>query len=178
MEIWTAFKQGDRQAFDDLFRRFYPILTRYGSRICADPVALEDLIHDLFIETWQSRSNPAVLSVTAYLLKALKYKLYKHLRKPAAGHATAALNDDTGFVPGHDHHLAEQETHTQMNRRITDAVNRLPDRQKEIVFLKVYQGLSYDEISEVMNINYQVARNLFSQSIRSLRSSMGKAEPY
>lgn len=173
-EIWTSFKQGDSNAFDELFRRYYPLLTLYGSRICADREVLEDNIHDLFIELWQSRSNPEIQSVKAYFLKAIKYKLYKHFRKNVPSSDARELGEGIGFVISHDHFIAEQETQAQLHRSVTEAVNKLPNRQKEIIYLKIYHGLKYEEISEVMNINYQVARNLFSQSVKNLRELMGK----
>lgn len=174
IDIWASFKQGDGNAFDELFRRYYPLLTLYGSRICDDREVLEDNIHDLFIELWQSRSNPEIQSVRAYFLKALKYKLYKFFRKTVPSSDARELHDDVGFVISHDHFIIEQENQGEIHRTITEAVNRLPNRQKEIIYLKIYQGLKYEEISEVMNINYQVARNLLSQSVKNLRELIGK----
>lgn len=52
---------------------------------------------------------------------------------------------------------------------------KLSDRQKEIVYLKIFKGLSYDEIAPIMNINYQASRNLFSQAIKSLRQLLVEA---
>jgi RNA polymerase sigma-70 factor (ECF subfamily) len=52
---------------------------------------------------------------------------------------------------------------------VVHAINQLSNRQKEIVYLKLYQQLSYEEVSEIMQINYQAARNLFYQAIKSLR---------
>ncbi|HEY1199844.1 MAG TPA: sigma-70 family RNA polymerase sigma factor, partial [Niastella sp.] len=49
------------------------------------------------------------------------------------------------------------------------ALGQLSNRQKEIIYLKFYQELNYDEVSEIMNINYQAARNLLYQSIKSLK---------
>lgn len=49
------------------------------------------------------------------------------------------------------------------------ALAQLSNRQKEIIYLKFYQELNYDEVSEIMNINYQAARNLLYQSIKSLK---------
>jgi len=55
---------------------------------------------------------------------------------------------------------------------VVDALSRLTNRQKEIIYLKYYQNLSYEEVSEIMNINYQVARNLLYQAIKSLKSML------
>jgi RNA polymerase sigma-70 factor (ECF subfamily) len=49
------------------------------------------------------------------------------------------------------------------------AIDQLSNRQKEIIYLKFYQNLSYEEVSEIMNINYQVARNLLHQAIKAMR---------
>ena len=80
MEMWQAFKEGDRDAFDKLFRNYFPSLVQYGSRICADNHIVDDCIQDLFIELWQSRSATTLQSVKAYLLKSLKYKLFKKVQ--------------------------------------------------------------------------------------------------
>jgi RNA polymerase sigma-70 factor (ECF subfamily) len=52
---------------------------------------------------------------------------------------------------------------------VLQALGQLSNRQKEIIYLKFYQELNYDEVSEIMNINYQAARNLLYQSIKSLK---------
>jgi RNA polymerase sigma-70 factor (ECF subfamily) len=52
---------------------------------------------------------------------------------------------------------------------LIQAFDRLSNRQKEVVYLKYYLGLSYDEVSEIMEVNYQVARNLLYLAIRSMK---------
>ncbi len=169
---WSAFKNGDRDAFSALFRRYYPLLLQYGSKICNDPVALEDCIHDLFIELWQSRSTTEVKSVKAYFLKALKYKLYKLQRQQQPLQSADAVFDSLQFEISHDHFIIHQEEERFKSHELIRAVNLLPNRQKEIVYLKIFKGMNYEEISEIMNINYQVARNLFYQSLKSLRQML------
>ncbi len=48
-------------------------------------------------------------------------------------------------------------------------MDKLSARQREIIYLRFYHNMSYEEISDVMQINYQVCRNLLSQAIKSLR---------
>lgn len=165
---WNAFKEGDRQGFDNLFRRYYPILLQYGLRITSDKELVSDCIQDLFIELWQSRSSTSVQSVKAYLLKALKYKLFRQFRGGNLTQSDTFI--ETNFELSHDQFLVAKEEEAQTTARVVAAINQLPNRQKEIVYLKIYQGLSYEELSDVMGINYQVARNLFYQSIKSLRA--------
>ena len=167
--LWESFRKGDKDAFATLFREHYEILTRFGSKFTKDAELLEDCIQELFIELWQAKSQSQVLSVKAYLLKSLKYKLLKAFRKKGK---TLPLNEnaDGNFEWSHESFLIAEQESSEKKRRVLGALERLSSRQKEIIYLKYYQNLSYEEVSEIMNINYQVARNLLYQAIKSLKT--------
>jgi RNA polymerase sigma factor (sigma-70 family) len=167
--LWESFRKGDKEAFAALFRQHYETLFRFGGKFTTDTDLLEDSIQELFIELWQAKSEAPVLSVKAYLLKSLKYKLLKVFRQKGK---TLPLSDngETEFEWSHENFLINEQENAEKKRRVLDALGRLSNRQKEIIYLKYYQNLSYEEVSEIMNINYQVARNLLYQAIKSLRS--------
>jgi RNA polymerase sigma-70 factor (ECF subfamily) len=167
--LWESFRKGDREAFAALFREHYETLFRFGNKFTTDNELLEDCIQELFIELWQSKSQAPVLSVKAYLLKSLKYKLLKSFRKKGK---VLSLQDNGGegyFEWSHEHFLITQQENDEKKQVVIKALGRLSSRQKEIIYLKYYQNLSYEEVSEIMNINYQVARNLLYQAIKSLK---------
>ena len=169
ISLWEAFRNGDLNAFAALFRRHYETLFRYGSKFTGDAEMLEDCIQELFIELWQSRSPGPTHSVKAYLLKALKYKLLKVFRQKGKWRRLPAI-DDISFEWSHEHFLIARQEDEERKQQVLDALSRLSNRQKEIIYLKYYQNLSYEEVSEIMNINYQVARNLLYQAIKSLKA--------
>jgi len=168
--LWESFRGGDREAFAELFRNHYEQLFRYGTKFTANAGLLEDCIQELFIELWQTKNRTPVVSVRAYLLKSLKYKLLKEHRK---NRVVAPVTDgDADFQWSHESLMIAGEEDREKTQRVIHALTGLTARQKEIVYLKFYQNLSYDEISEIMNINYQVARNLLHQAIKSLRNRL------
>ena len=167
--LWESFRKGDKEAFATLFRQHYETLFRFGAKFTTDTELLEDCIQELFLELWQAKSGTPVLSVKAYLLKSLKYKLLKAFRKKGKTQPLA----DSGDIPfewSHETMLIQEQETAEKKRRVLDALGRLSNRQKEIIYLKYYQNLSYEEVSEIMNINYQVARNLLYQAIKSLKN--------
>ncbi len=167
--LWESFRNGDKEAFASLFREHYTVLFRFGSKFTRDTELLEDCIQELFIELWQAKSRTPVLSVKAYLLKSLKYKLLKSFRK--RGKLLALYhNGDNVFEWSHEDFLIEKHENDRKKQQVLAALGRLSSRQKEIVYLKYYQNLSYEEVSEIMNINYQAARNLLYQAIKSLKN--------
>ena len=146
----------------------------FGNKFVADKELLEDAIQELFLELWQSKSQTPVYSVKAYLLKSLKYKLLKLIK---ANEQQKTLRDpnDSYFEWSHENFLIEQQENQEKRELILMAVAQLTNRQKEIIYLKYYQNLNYEEISDIMNINYQVARNLLYQSIKALKKILSNA---
>jgi RNA polymerase sigma factor (sigma-70 family) len=172
--LWESFRNGDKEAFATLFRGHYDALYRYGSKFTGNAAALEDAIQELFIQLWQAKSRTPVVSVRAYLLKALKYKLLKDFRQKGKL-ISLTNNPDIYFEWSHEHFLIAQQETAEKRESVLNALARLTNRQKEIIYLKFYQNLSYEEVSEIMNINYQVARNLLYQAIKSLKSLLAAA---
>ena len=170
--LWEAFRKGDKDAFAALFREHYATLFRFGAKFTTDTELLEDCIQELFIELWQAKSTTPVLSVKAYLLKSLKYKLLKSFRQKGKT-VPLADNGEAPFEWSHETLLILEQEQSEKKQRVLEALGRLSYRQKEIIYLKYYQNLSYEEVSEIMNINYQVARNLLYQAIKSLKNMLG-----
>lgn len=168
IEIWNAAAQGDREAFGQVFRRHYGMLYQYGSKICPDAATLEDCIQELFIELWQKKPEQQIHSVKAYLLQALKYKLYKSFRDKKPVYSIEQSNEEP-FELSYESFLIAGEDDQEKIKKIVAAINQLPPRQKEIIYLKIYKGLSYEEVSEIMQINYQVVRNLLCQALKTFR---------
>jgi len=168
MLLWEAFRQGNKESFGSLFQTYYPLLFQFGSKMTSNTALLEDCIQELFVELWQSKLPAPAYSVKAYLVKSLKYKILKLLRKDSS--LSSVQNaDDISFELSHEHFLIAKQEDLEKSARIKTAITHLSNRQKEIIYLKYYQNLSYEEVSDIMNINYQTARNLLYQSIRSLK---------
>jgi RNA polymerase sigma factor (sigma-70 family) len=168
IELWKSFRQGNRKTFAILFRKYYGQMFLFGNKFILDKELLEDAIQELFLELWQSKSQAPVYSVKAYLLKSLKYKLLKLIKTKELQKSLHDPNDSY-FEWSHENFMIEQQENEEKRQLILMAVAQLTNRQKEIIYLKYYQNLSYEEISDIMNINYQVARNLLYQSIKAMK---------
>jgi RNA polymerase sigma-70 factor (ECF subfamily) len=61
---------------------------------------------------------------------------------------------------------------TLKSESLTTAIGKLSSRQQEILYLKFYSEMDYDQIIEIMDLNYQSARNLVTRALDALRKSM------
>lgn len=168
IDLWNASVQGNRDAFGQLFRRHYPLLFQYGNKICTDTATLEDCIQELFTELWQKKNTLSIHSVKAYLLQALKFKLYKSFRSQKILQDVDTIHHEP-FELSYETFLIDEQSDRQKVARVLEAINQLPSRQKEVIYLKIYKGLSYEEVSEIMQLNYQVVRNLLCQALKTFR---------
>lgn len=167
IELWMSAMQGNKDAFGILFHRHYSFLYQFGLKICADVPTLEDAIQELFTELWQKKQGSEVASVRAYLVQGLKYKLYKAYRTKMQQNKITKADEIFELSP--DTFLIKREEDAERTKKILDTLNALPPRQKEIIYLKIYKELSYEEISVAMNLNYQVVRNLLCQALKTFR---------
>ncbi len=80
------------------------------------------------------------------------------------------LDDKTTQDPEEMWVLSETEEENQ--RKLNQAMERISERQREIIHMKYFQQLEYEDIARVMNLNYQSARNLVTRALAALRKEM------
>jgi RNA polymerase sigma-70 factor (ECF subfamily) len=172
--LWNQFRNGDTESFVSIFKKYYNDLFNYGCKITADDTIVEDCIQDLFVDLWRTGGKAEIISLKAYFFRAFKFKLIKAISKE---------NKTTSFVPGlHENDpmgigfeiskemlLINNQADKELSQKVFAAIEELSSRQKEIIYLKFHQNLGYEEVSEIMNINYQAARNLVYQAIKVLK---------
>ena len=170
---WNAFKQGDWDAFTALYGEFYELLNNYGHKFTKDADLIQDAVHDLFVRLWTTRTrlgNPA--SVKNYLYKALRSTLFRKIQ--SVSKFVELDNEGRGFevnfIPDASFRQEEQELRNQ----VIALVNTLPARQQEIIFLRFYEGMSYDEIASIMDINMSSTYKLLYKALDNLQKVSDK----
>ena len=172
---WNAFKQGDWDAFTALYGEFYELLNNYGRKFTQDADLIQDVVHDLFVRLWTTRArlgNP--VSVKNYLYKALRSTLFRKIQSLSK---FVELDNESGeggfsvnFTP--DPSLRQEEL--ELRKQVIALVNTLPARQQEIIFLRFYEGMSYEEISAIMDINMSSTYKLLYKALDNLQKVSDK----
>jgi RNA polymerase sigma factor (sigma-70 family) len=176
-DIWNSFVEGEDVSFKQLIFSQYDTLFNYGIRFTNDGEQVKDAIQDLFLILWNKRtslSRPA--NIKAYLFSSLRRILH---RKQKAGRKVQAeetkLNHEFNFQVSIEMQYIKNETAQQLAKQIAAAIDRLPPRQKEVIYLKFYHGFSRDEIVQAMDITPQTVSNLLQIALGKLKAEMGAA---
>ena len=158
-----------------LYHRHAAALYQYGTKLTACPEEVEDSIHDLFVELWERKGHLRIpSSVVFYLFKALKHKILQIRRKDAQ---VKRLPADVLPVSAQVEVLNEDEEYQAMRRTLARAIEKLSPRQQEVVFLIFYEGMSHQEIAQIMNISYQGVSNLVYRTMKTLRQQISPTVP-
>lgn len=169
--LWNECRNGNANALAELFQNHFSEMFNFGKKIVADEEVIKDCIQDLFVEIWKQKNKLLLVSVKAYFIKSLQYKLIK-IKKRQTKQQPFNINEDWYFEWGSDNFLIQQEEASISAKKLIDAMRLLPKRQQEILYLKFQLNLSYEEICEVMNIQYQVARNQISNAMKFLKGML------
>jgi RNA polymerase sigma factor (sigma-70 family) len=153
---------------------------RYGIRFVGDDDFVKDCIQDVFFELWNRREKiRQAESVKSYLFKALRLRIF---REKSKWKTLESLEDNYEFVIEFDTdteaNIIKQELSEEICLKLRRILDGLPKRQKEILYLRFYEGMDQDKIAEIMGLNRQSVYNLLHESISRLRKYWLKSPVY
>lgn len=172
---WKQFVSGDEASFTELFKYFSKPLFNYGTKIVADEELVKECLQELFLTLWRTRTKLSVnvVSVQSYLFLSFKRML---LRKNRQAAKVISLNrkayESFAVQYSIEQVLIEKELMQEQERLLVAALQMLTDRQKEAIYLKFYHNMSYEEIGEIMGINYQSLRSLVYKAIKLMHTHL------
>ncbi len=169
-EIWKAFREGDKTAFERLLYRYYRPLFDYGLKFQKDPDILRDDLHDLMLSLWERR---AFLNDTGnlklYLFAALRHQIFRG--KQSAGLLTAMSEelDAASAEQAIEAEMIQAESARTQSVQISHVMQKLSGRQQEVLHLKFFEGLSNEQIAGLLGISRPGVANLLYSALRAFK---------
>lgn len=178
-ELWTAFRKGDQEAFKALFVRYHDTLLSYGIKLISNREATKDGIQRLFLRLWGKREKVAhANSVKFYLLLSLRRILFRQQERNASREQRNQQYRSAHPICGEniEEKIVKTELQQQREALYRKALNKLTDRQREILFLRLHHGMMNEEIAEITGLTHQRVRNYMSEAVSKLREQTFKDE--
>lgn len=172
---WKRLKSGDMQGLQALYDLHIKALYAYGMNLCHDADLVKDCIHELFLAIWNNHPNVTIpQSGKAYLLVSLRRRIFDPGPKSKLN---TDLIEDTQVdlltsTPDHETNWILADDEQDKQEKLEKALQKISDRQREIIHMKYFQQMEYEDIARIMNLNYQSARNLVTRALMALRKEM------
>ena len=176
--LWESFLRGNDKSFSSLYELYINQLISYGYKLCADREIVHDSLQEIFIDLFMKRTklNVDIKNLKAYLFISLRNSLFKKIKSSKKVELLEIKEDkfDFDFTIEYSHQdkLIEEETTREIRQTLKAAVLKLPPKQKEIIYLKFEEEMSYPEITDIMMISVESARKLLYRALLSLRSEI------
>lgn len=172
-KCWTCIKNDDPRGLGQLYDAYVDKLFISAMIFSSDRELSKDAIQDVFIQVWNYRKTIGDITNTqAYLTRILRRILVKKIKN---NQSTVYLEDAASVLTSTQNtveRIIYSETKTEEMSRLRHAVASLTKRQREIIELRFFQGLTYDQIANRMGMNYQSVNNLAFRTFRRLREAM------
>jgi RNA polymerase sigma factor (sigma-70 family) len=169
-ELWNNVCAGCHQSYAKLHYQLYPSLFAYIRGMVRDEQLANDLLQDMFVKLWvKKESIGEILNVQAYFFTAARSITLNFIKKEK--NAGRKL-DQMAFIDlqiSVEELITEKESELKLKRTINSALEKLPVRQREILYLKFYEDLDYNQIVSVTGIKYQSVINHIYRAVQALR---------
>jgi RNA polymerase sigma-70 factor (ECF subfamily) len=165
LELLAAWRDGDRDAGDELLARYFEPVCRFFRGKIGDDV--EDLIQRTFLDCVESRDEVHD-SFRAYLFTTARHRLFDHLRQRYRLPAQVALSDcsvaDLGTSP------SSKLARTEYEQLLVRALRELPLDQQIALELAYWENLPGREIAAVLGIAENTVRSKMARAREVLRT--------
>ena len=172
--LLASFQAGNMAAFSQLYDLHINILFNYGLKLTIDKELLKDCIHDIFVKLYVKKDELGVIdNLKSYLFISLKNKLCDELRKRMYMSDTAV--EEINVVSStdvEDDYMEEEKTRNNL-LLVNNLMDQLSPRQREALTLYYIEEKKYEDICEIMDMNYQSVRNLMHRGLTKLRALVG-----
>lgn len=164
-------KQGDKKALETLFKTYYSSLIKFARNILKNTEQAEDITQDVFIKIWDKRQDlENITSFKAYLFMAVRNQCFNTLK---VNERKNWLDDEPENYENYMSNHVEANLYAKdLNGKINEAIELLPEKCKLTFQLSRFENLSYKEIAETMNVSVKTVENQMGKALAFLRKSV------
>jgi RNA polymerase sigma-70 factor (ECF subfamily) len=170
---------GDRAAFDDLHDALAPNVHHFAYRLVGHTDAAEDITQEVFLTLYKNLDaiDPPE-KLRPYVFRVARHRCYDHLRK-VGRRDHISLDDEpvsarVSFAEAHRNGIAPDEAAhwILLLLEVREAIDALPDAQRQTLILYSEENLSYAEIAEVMDVSVGTVKSRLHHAKKALRGAL------
>lgn len=173
-DLWASLLKGDNDALDKIYKAHFQSLFQYGMRMLHHEEEVRDCLHNLFVKIWENRKSLNQTDhIRYYLISSLRNIIINHRNKESKYEKIEASDEtvfDLKFTVESEY--IQKEEINEKTLQLAQAMNQLTARQKEIIYLKYFEELDYNQIAEILDLTTKGAYKLSARALDALREIM------
>ncbi len=172
LSLLTSYRKGNQQAFMSLYDMYAEMLLNYGLCITTDRELVKDCVQDVFVKLIAKTQELQVLKVTSYLLISLRNRLLDEFRRKNYMTETAVEDIHISMMEDDvENCYIKDERESNNNHKVKALMMELTPRQRQVFTLYYLEQRKYEDICDIMQMNYHSVRNLVHRGMLKLRAA-------
>jgi RNA polymerase sigma-70 factor (ECF subfamily) len=165
-ELVLRIKNGDMHAFESLYELYKRPVANLLYRLSYDREKVDDLMQEIFLRVWKGvQAFRGASKVSTYIFRIAYNVWINESRRPKRKRpAEAAKLDEPD--PG-EALLAKERVEL-----VKEAIKELPENDRIILVMSEYNGMSYEEIGEILGIPLGTVKSRMFYALRHLREKL------
>jgi RNA polymerase sigma-70 factor (ECF subfamily) len=173
-ELLARLRQGDEEAYATIFREQYPGLVVTATRLLNERALAEEIVQDVMLELWRRRESLIFTGpVRAYLQQATRNRSLNRLRQAK----TAKRGEVYVRIPTASPMADAKAVSAELQAAATRAIASLSEPQREVFEMNRTQGLTYNEIAELLGISVKSVEARMGRALKQLREQLAEWLP-
>ena len=167
--LLSAIQNGDLKAYGILFRRYYPMLCAYATRVVELKDA-EEIVQDVMLWLWETRQTQTFeTSLSQYLFRTVYHRAINQIVRHQS-----QLRADTLFYENMQEMLQDTDFYQleELQKRIKEAVEALPPTYREAFVMHRFENKSYKDIAEILQVSPKTVDYRIQQALKQLRITL------
>jgi RNA polymerase sigma-70 factor (ECF subfamily) len=174
-QLVKSFRSGDQQAFNALVIRWQPRIHRFAYRFFADSDDASEITQKTFIKAYQnlgSLENEAKFS--SWLYRIANNLCLDELKRSGRRKSSPLEAWMQSSEMAAEMSPAQELEHAELGAMLQKALLAIPDEQRTVVLLKEYEGLTFREIAEVLEVSENTVKSRMYYGLKALRKVFKK----
>lgn len=178
-DLARAYCDGDQASFEELVRRYMKPVFNFAYRMVGSTSDADDIAQDVFVQIYKSLPSARLdLPFRPWLYVVARNKCLDFLKRRRTLLFSSLEDPETGQSPidsiADDEPLPEELLErSDLQRRLGEAIARLPERYRAVVSLRYAGGLTFAEIGEALSLPENTVKTHFQRAKAALRKDLG-----
>ncbi|MBI9064783.1 MAG: RNA polymerase sigma-70 factor [Marinilabiliaceae bacterium] len=182
-KLLDGLHSGEESVYTDVFHQLQPALVSYAMQYIIDRDLSKEIVQEAFLKLWEKRKTLSKgTNLTAYLYKivrnlSLNYLRHIKIRDEFAKSESQFISEAALNYVALKDKSAERLLEAEIMERLQKAVNKMPPKCRNIFSLSRFDGKTYKEIAQELNITEKTVENQINKALKITRAEMQEFLP-
>ena len=176
LELHRRLSDGDRGAFDELYRRYSPTAYGLAYRLTGQQVLAQDVVHDAFMALWRAPEafDPARGAFRTFFLSLVHHRAVDTIRREERIRRRTERAANLELVVGEDvaEGVVDLASIGERRREVREALTTLPPEQRQVLEMAYFDGKTQATIAEELRIPLGTVKTRTLAAMRKLRRAL------